>query len=424
MEALLTKNDAWAYVNGELQKPAIIEGDATTAVALENWKRGDGKAKSDIVLSISPAELKLIKGCETSREMWLRLESVYQSKGPARKATLLKQLTLMRMEDGADIREHVNRFFDTVDKLEEMEIQINRDLLSIMLLYSMPSNLENFRCAIESRDELPTPETLRVKILEEFEARRNESRSASQNAMFSSKNFRKKRLPTKPKDARKKSDETGKDDKGEFKFQCHKCHQTGHKAADCDKRKGAAKKAEDVSLFTNIALKANSNKRKKNWCLDSGATSHLTNDIRVFTTATRFTGGKVSLANHSNTNIVAKGTAGVIADVYGENKNLALNNTLLVPDLRSNLVSVSKITDHRFKVIFSKENAKVIDDRGNVKMVADRIGDLYYICENIESARNLDAKEPSAESKRAHRSPAEVWHRKLGHLNYKDLYAA
>lgn len=108
------------------------------------------------------------------------------------------------MENGADVREHVNKFFDTVDKLEEMQIKINKDLLSIILLYSMPSNFENFRCAIESRDELPTPETLRVKILKEYEARRNESGSALQNTMFSMKNSRKKRPPTKPKDIRKK----------------------------------------------------------------------------------------------------------------------------------------------------------------------------------------------------------------------------
>lgn len=76
--------------------------------------------------------------------MWLKLESIYQSKGPARKATLLKQLTLLRMEDGADIRENVNQFFDTIHKLEEMVIEINKDLLSIILLYSMSSNFENF----------------------------------------------------------------------------------------------------------------------------------------------------------------------------------------------------------------------------------------------------------------------------------------
>lgn len=83
MQALLTKNDAWAYVSGDLQRPSVIEGEATTLAALENWKRGDNKAKSDIILAINTSELKLIKGCETSRQMWLKLESIYQSKGPA-----------------------------------------------------------------------------------------------------------------------------------------------------------------------------------------------------------------------------------------------------------------------------------------------------------------------------------------------------
>lgn len=306
MQALLTKNDAWMYVSGELPRPEVIKGDVTTLAALENWKRGDNKAKSDIILSVSPSELKLIKGCDTSRRVWQKLESIYQSKGPARKATLLKQLTLLRMEDGADVREHVNKFFDTVDKLEEMEIEINKDLLSIMLLYSMPSNFENFRCVIESRDELPTPENLRVKILEEYEARKNESRINTQNAMVSVKDSRKRRPQMKFKNNSGESSSG----KGEFKYRCHKCHEIGHKAVECDsKKKDTAKQSEDVSFFADTALEAQSTECRKGWCLDSGATSHLSNDISAFTDVYQFDRGKVNLADNSNTDIIAKGTA-------------------------------------------------------------------------------------------------------------------
>jgi len=83
---------------------------------------------------------------------------------PARKATLLKQLILQRMNDGGDVKNHLGKFFDAVDKLEEMEIKIDNDLLSIMLLYSLPEKFENFRCVIESRDSLPAPDALRIKI--------------------------------------------------------------------------------------------------------------------------------------------------------------------------------------------------------------------------------------------------------------------
>jgi len=47
-----------------------------------------------------------------------------------------------------------------------MDVLINEDLLNIMLLYSLywlPASYENFRCAIESHDKLPSAEALKVK---------------------------------------------------------------------------------------------------------------------------------------------------------------------------------------------------------------------------------------------------------------------
>lgn len=107
----------------------------------------------------------------------MKLQEVYQSKGPARKATLLKQLTLTRIEKCGDVRTHISTFFDIVDKLKDMDVEINNDLLAILLLYSLPPEYENFRCAIESRDTLPEPEILRIKIIEESDASRNEVRA-------------------------------------------------------------------------------------------------------------------------------------------------------------------------------------------------------------------------------------------------------
>lgn len=81
-------------------------------------------------------------------------------KGPRGK--LLKQLMLQRLQEEGDVRVHMAQFFDAVDKLTAMEVEINGDLLSIMLLYSLPTSYDNFRVAIESRDELPPPDALKV----------------------------------------------------------------------------------------------------------------------------------------------------------------------------------------------------------------------------------------------------------------------
>ncbi|KAG8233685.1 hypothetical protein J437_LFUL008116 [Ladona fulva] len=82
-ETLLIKNDLWQYVTGEKLNPEVIEENAKLLEELEKWRNMDQKARSDLILSINPSELKQFKGCETSREVWLKLESIYALKGPA-----------------------------------------------------------------------------------------------------------------------------------------------------------------------------------------------------------------------------------------------------------------------------------------------------------------------------------------------------
>lgn len=375
MEALLIKNDAWAFVNGSKVKPELVPNDNASAASVAAWVTSDSKAKSDIILSMNPSELKQIKGCVTSREVWLKLESIYQSQGPARKATLLKQLILQRMQDGDDVREHIRLFFDAVDKLSEMEVAINPDLLAILLLYSLPSNFENFRCAIESRDTLPSPEVLRVKIVEESDARKCDVRNAVQNAMAVKGPWNMNKNKSNKKEQNVKSD---------FKFRCHRCKEIGHKASECKKKsennRSFAKTTERVVLcacenFSNTesALRADSDNRGNVWCLDSGSTSHLCKKIEDFVEITESKSGKLDLATSASSDIIAKGIVSFTADVQGEKKSITLNNTLHVPDLRSNLLSVAKITDNNCDVIFKKDCAIVVGRDGGIKLLASRV---------------------------------------------------
>ena len=151
--ASLVKNDTWGYISGEIVKP-VEQGEgadlAQSQASIKTWTANDRKA--DLILAINPPELAQIRGCTTSREVWLKLDSVYASKGPAQKAALLKHLTQQKMQNEDD------------DKLQAMDIDINGDLLTIMLLYSLPNSLEHFHCAIESRDDLQTWNSWKWKL--------------------------------------------------------------------------------------------------------------------------------------------------------------------------------------------------------------------------------------------------------------------
>lgn len=130
--------------------------------------------------------------------------------------------------------------------------------------------------------------------------------------MLSAKDIRKRRPQIKSKYEHKKSNESIR--KGEFKHRCHKCHEVGHKAVDCEsKKKDTARKAEDVSFFADAVFEAQSAENRGSWCLDSGATSHLTNNSSVFTNVYQLNTDKINLTNNSNTDIVAKGTAKILA---------------------------------------------------------------------------------------------------------------
>ncbi|CAG5107983.1 Protein of unknown function, partial [Cotesia congregata] len=76
----------------------------------------------------------------------------------------------------------------------------------------------------------------------------------------------------------------------------------------------------------------------------------------------------------------------------------------------TNLISVSKITRNDREILFRKDDALIRDLNGDVKMVADRIGDLYYLREQEEQVK-------SATIEKVRTSETDLWHARLGHLH-------
>lgn len=83
VEALLIKNDTWSFVDGSNEKPTISGVDdnerATAQRAINSWTKQDRKAKSDLILAISPTILKHIQNCETSKDVWEKLKTTFAS---------------------------------------------------------------------------------------------------------------------------------------------------------------------------------------------------------------------------------------------------------------------------------------------------------------------------------------------------------
>ena len=241
-----------------------------------------------------------------------------------------------------------------------MNIEINQDLLCIVLLYSLPGSYENFRCAIESTDELPSPDSLKVKIIEGCDARRQMHKPETQGAMAAN------RVKWKPKTGKPAKVEAESNKQGKIALKCFRCLKTGHKAADCyvklDKNKNEVNKLDDTFVSYHVAeamsLPQDNVDGTKDlgpeWILDSGCTSHLCGERDRFSKMSESDYMKVNLANSASTKVEGKGIVKILAENQHTHRFVEFQNTLFVPDLRANLVSVAKIMDRDHEVIFKK----------------------------------------------------------------------
>ena len=66
---------------------ASIRSDAGNADE-KKWIQKYQKVLPDVILAINTSELYCIKHCTTSKDVWNKLKEIYESKGPAKKATL------------------------------------------------------------------------------------------------------------------------------------------------------------------------------------------------------------------------------------------------------------------------------------------------------------------------------------------------
>lgn len=407
MKAILIKADLWNYV--ETEKAPATENEA-------KWISKDQKACAEIMLSIAPSELGLISKCATSNEMWNKLKSTFQSKGPARKATLLKRVALARMKEGDNTRDHLNDFFEAVGQLKEINVEIGDDLLAILLLYSLPDSFETFRCALETRDELPSPEILRVKILEEDESRKVKSERDSQTALYAGGNVNKNYNKNSREQRESKWNNKRKNNKKQSQG-CFKCGKHGHFAVNCrSKQYSNYHKETDVntekSLFNCSDAAFSCADVTNSWCLDSGCTSHMSSNLEEFENIEEIK-KTLCLANGQTSEISGVGDVKLnVIDNKHENK-FKVKNVMYVKDLRTNLMSISKLADKGYEICFKKSEALIIE---NNKIIcrANRIGNLYFLKNSTDVANVAEDKEMNN---------LDMWHRRLGHLNENDLRA-
>jgi hypothetical protein len=139
---------------------------------------------------------------------------------------------------------------------------------------------------------------------------------------------------------------------------CYKCNNLGHKARDCKEMKEdnhmpnvyiptTTWKRKEIPHNENyrIVIVAKEFKEEDEWFIESGFSSHMTEDQRKFFNLKKES-GNVAFGDDSSTKILGKG----IVKIGSE--NVKAGKVLLVEYLKHNILSVSKICDQGYTLTF------------------------------------------------------------------------
>ncbi|KAI0493130.1 hypothetical protein KFK09_027406 [Dendrobium nobile] len=195
---------------------------------------------------------------------------------------------------------------------------------------------------------------------------------------------------------------------------CQICAKKGHTADVCWHRMNANYTPQSSTTKQNSALVANSDTPSYDWYLDSGASSHMTNDAENLAQSTTYSGSDgVFIGDGRNIPIAHSGT-GILPT---PTRKLFLSNLLHVPDISHNLISISNLVqDNNISVTFDPMGFVFKDLTTNQPILRGPCSSgLYRIAPPSTTTSSPSAFQASNNSQ-LH------WHDRLGHPNSRKLH--
>jgi transposase InsO family protein len=181
---------------------------------------------------------------------------------------------------------------------------------------------------------------------------------------------------------------------------------------------------EKVSIHS-IGIKGKS--LATDWLVDSGASLHYCHEREMFDTFEPVTGkGRfVLLGDGRRIPVVGSGTLRVSVPAFGKLSAGTLTNVQYTPDMAVNLLSVPSLTEAGMEVRFLDRNC-TIRQGGKVLARARKVANKLFQLTMLASRAQPDSAAQGEIRKGgfAHAAQADIaqlWHERLGHLNFAAL---
>ena len=399
------------------EKPAAIKDTSSEAEKSYHaaWERSNRLCLKFLRMTIANNIKTTIPQTENAKEYISFVEERFRSADKSLAGTLMAELTTMKYNGSISMQQHIIEMTNIAARLKTLGLAVEDSFLVQFVLNSLPPEYGPFQINYNTiRDKWNVNELASRLVQEEARLKSQKSHSANLVGKGAVKGF-------KPKRFKKKSANGSQTEKKEHMTEkCHFCKKAGHYQKDCHKRKAWFEKKGIFNTF--VCYESNLSEVPNNtWWLDSGATTHVTNTMQGFLTirTTKSRNDFLFMGNRMKAPVEGIGTYRLVLDTGYQ---LDLYDTLYVPSISRNLISLGKLDNCGFYVNFCSGSFTLYKD-SILYGSGFLIDGLYRIKLDNVFAEFLHVSHGNVGSKRSilNENSAYLWHKRLGHISKERL---
>jgi gag-polypeptide of LTR copia-type/GAG-pre-integrase domain/Zinc knuckle len=417
MEDLLYCKDAYAPLTG--MKPVDTSDEV--------WKVSNRKIIALIRQCVDDSVYHHISIEIDAKDLWEKLESLYERKTAQNKAFYIKKMVNMKYQEGSSVSDHLSQFQDCVNRLSTMKMVLDEELQPLILLSSLPDSWETLVVSLSNSvpNGIVTLAMVKDSMLNEELRHKELGITSESSALVIENRGRSTHRTSHDDDKRDKSKRRPKSRKG---IVCYYCKKSGHMKNECQKLKAkndglkrdkfrgrggddekehtaAIASDEDVFIacderFVNLTC------HDSTWVVDSATSFHVTSRRDLFFSDKEEDYGVVRMRDNGVCKISGIGDVNVETSLGCK---LTLKNVRHVPDMRLDLISVGALDDDGYQSHFFGGKWKLLKGFLVVARVI-KSGSLYVT--QVKMCGEVNVSECNS---------TNLWHLRLGHMSENGI---
>lgn len=376
-EAYLSTRKLWKWTTKtpNAEKPEEVEEDKV--------------AKGELTLLLDPSIYNHVSKSVTTKAAWKSVIDTYEDSVVSQKIYTLTKFVNTRANDFESLSAYVNEMLQLWTRVQSAGFSIDDKTAGSLMLGGLPEQYQSMVMGIENSGKDITVDFVKNLLLQDvlFEKIGNNGENV---------------FLTKQKGGKKKTFGFKKSGKVPTCYNCGGPHFKNK----CPELKNKVKSDErNKVLFSAFSV----SHQPDTWYIDSGATSHMTNQVIDNGYLKKPERSQVTAADGKEMGIV--GMCDIKKNVI-DGDEITLKNVHVVPNICANLLSVSRIVLNDNVVTFDKKGCRITNALGNI-IATGRLEDGLFKL-NVQSgcASAFVVKK---------NDDLTMWHKRLGHINFNNM---